>query len=32
MREITVLQAVPFGDIEIVRNAEAIKPTEAKNE
>jgi len=32
IREIVVLQTVPFGEIEIIRNTEAIKPVEPKAE
>lgn len=31
IREVVVLQATPFGEIEVIRNTESIKPAEGKN-
>ena len=31
IKEVVIMQAAPFGEIEIIRNTEAIKPQEVKN-
>jgi len=31
IKEVVVLQATPFGEIEVIRNTESIKPAEGKN-